>query len=73
VLQALSVFLLWSLNPSGRSGQAEFAVFLAVVLVSLSLVSYVFRVEKWGRKPSRALIVGGSIFLLVLLFAGLFV
>jgi hypothetical protein len=72
-LQALSVYLLWTLNPSGRSGQAEFAVTLAAVLVSLSLVSYIFRVEKWGRVPSRALIVVGSIFLLVLLFAGLLV
>jgi len=72
-LQALSVCFLWLLNPSGRSGQAEFAVSLAVVLVSLSLISHIFRVEKWGKEPSRAFIITGGLFLLVLLFAGLFV
>lgn len=72
-LQAASVYFLWSLNPSGQSDQTAFALFLAVTLVSLSMISYVFRVERWGNVVNRALLLVGCLVLLVLLFAGLFV
>ncbi len=72
-LQAVSVVFLWSLNPSGRSGQVDFAIFLAVILVCLSLISYIFRTEKWGKGPSRALIVAGCVLLVGLLLSALLI
>lgn len=72
-LQAVSVYLLWSLNPSGQSDESEFALFLAVIFVSLSMISYMFRVEKRGDGPNRSLILAGCLLLLVLLLAGLLI
>lgn len=70
-LQALSVYLLWWLNPSMRSDQTTFAAFLAVVLVCLSMISYLFRVERQGSPANRFLLLAGCLLVLVLLLAGL--
>jgi tryptophan-rich sensory protein len=72
-LQALSAYLLWSLNPTSQTDESEFAIFLAVIFVSLSMVSYMFRVEKRGDNPSRVLLLAGCLMVLILLFAGLLV
>ena len=71
VLQVVSVCFLWSLNPTGQGDQTEFALFLAIILVSLSIVSYFFRVEKWGKRANSFLLITGCVLLLVLLFAAL--
>jgi len=73
ILQALSVYLLWSLNPSGQTGENQFALFMAVIFVSLSLVSYMFRLENRGDTPRRTWLLAGCFMVLILLFLGLFV
>ncbi len=67
-LQAVSVYLLWSLNPSMQSDQTTFAAFLAVVLVCLSMISYTLRVEKRGDSANRFLLLAGCFLILLLLF-----
>ncbi len=73
LLQVTSVSFLWSLNPSGPGDQTEFAISLAVILVSMAMVSYVFRLEKWGRSADRVTLLAGCLVLLVLLLSGLFI
>jgi tryptophan-rich sensory protein len=73
LLEAVSVFLLWSLDPVGRLGVTVFALFLALNLVAFSMISYVYRKPKMGEPVSRILLLSGCCALAVFLFAGLFV
>jgi hypothetical protein len=70
LLELVSVYFLWSLNPVGRASSAMFALFLATVLVAFSMTSYVYRTAKMGDGVSRGLLLSGCCLLLVLLFAG---
>jgi hypothetical protein len=46
---------------------------MAVIFVSLSMVSYMFRVENRGNTPRRIWLLAGCFMVLILLFLGLFV
>ena len=61
---AVSVYFLWALNPVNKSGEAVFAIFLAVDLVSFMMISYVYRTYKSGDQFSRALLIGACCMIL---------
>jgi membrane associated rhomboid family serine protease len=67
----LSVVLLWTLNPTGSQSQTTFAIFLSIDLVVFAMVSYIFRVSKWGEEVRRLPLLAGCLALLVLLYIGL--
>ena len=71
IVMAVSVYFLWALNPVTKAGEAVFAVFLAVDLVSFMMISYVYRTYKSGDQFSRALLIGACCMILVLVYASL--
>lgn len=71
LLEVVSVYLLWVLNPVDQASQATFALFLAVDFVAFSMISYVYRVDKRGEGVNRGLMLLGCCMLLILLFGGL--
>jgi hypothetical protein len=72
LIAAMSVFVLWSVNPLGSGNESTFALFLAVDLVSVAMISYVVRaVTREGRMASPPLIAG-CCFILFLVVAGIY-
>jgi hypothetical protein len=73
LLGLLSVYFLWTLNSVSQTSEAIFALFLSIDLVSFSMISYLYRVDKRGDNASRGLLLAECCMLLLLLLAGLFV
>jgi len=73
VLQLISVVFLWTLNPYDPQAEPAFALYLVVVLLSFSMISYAYRGLMELNRVRRFPIVVGCAVVLVLLFAGLFV
>lgn len=67
----LAVIFLWTLNPVGSQSQAIFAVYLSIDLIMFAMVSYIFRVSKWGEEVRRLPLFAGCVTLLILLYVGL--
>jgi hypothetical protein len=68
-VEAISVFLLWTLDPLTSQGQDAFALFLAVDLMAFAMMSYVYRTLSAGGSVSRVFVVAGCGFIAVLLLA----
>jgi len=70
LLQLLSVSFLWTLNPVSEEGEAIFALYLSVDLMSLAMISHIFRADKWKSSIRRVTLLAGCCFLAsLLLFA----
>ena len=70
VVALVSVFTLWTLNPTGSSDQSIFGIYLAVDLVSFAMISHIFRIDKWkGNIRGSALLIGCLFLAALLLFA----
>jgi membrane associated rhomboid family serine protease len=67
----LSVIFLWTLNPVSSDSQTIFAIYLSVDLVVFAMISYIFRMSKWGEDVKRMPLIAGCAALLVLLYVGL--
>ena len=67
----LSVIFLWTLNPVNSQSQTAFAIYLSIDLIIFAMVSYTFRVSKWGEEVKRLPLVAGCVTLLILLYVGL--
>jgi uncharacterized sodium:solute symporter family permease YidK len=67
LLQLLSVYFLWTLNPASEEGEAIFALYLSVDLISLAIISHIFRADKWKSSIRRATLLAGCCFLALLL------
>lgn len=72
LLELLSVYFLWTLNSVSETSEGIFGLFLAVDLVSFSMVSYIYRVDKRGDQVSRGSLIAGCCVILLLLFVTLF-
>ncbi|GEM_PF-4965650 len=72
IVAALSVFVLWSVNPVGSGSEATYALYLAVDLVAVAMISYVQRAIARGGRMARVPLVAGCIFIVVLVVAGLY-
>jgi hypothetical protein len=71
LLELLSVISLWTLSPLSSASESTFALMLAVDLVAFAMISYTYRVSRWGEVPGRVPLIAGCCFALLLLFAGL--
>jgi len=72
LVAAASVFVLWSVNPVGSGGESTYAIFLAVDLVSVAMISYVGRAVTREGRLARLPIVAGCLFILFLVVVGLY-
>lgn len=72
VLQAVVTVFLYTLNPTGKSGQATFATFLGIDLLTFAMVSYIYRTGRSRRPIRRGWLLSACILLLVLLASSLF-
>ncbi len=66
VVEAISVFLLWTLDPLTPQGQDAFAIYLAIDLIAFAMTSYLYRALNSDRRMSRALILAGCVFIAIL-------
>lgn len=71
LVEAVSVYFLWTLNPVTQVGEEVFAVFLAVDILSLMMISYIYRTYKSGDQFNRALLTSACALILVLVYASL--
>ncbi|HXW94261.1 MAG TPA: hypothetical protein VEJ19_00970 [Nitrososphaerales archaeon] len=72
IVAAVSVFVLWSANAVGSGGETTFALFLAVDLVAVAMISYVERSVSEQGNIGRAPLIAGCCFVLVLVIAGIY-
>jgi hypothetical protein len=72
LVAALSVFVLWTVNPVGSGSEATYALYLAVDLVAVAMISYVQRAVSREGRMSRAPLVAGCLFMILLVVAGLY-
>jgi hypothetical protein len=72
LVAAISVFILWSANPLGSGSESTFALFLAVDLVSVAMISYVERAVTREGRMARAPLVAGCCFILILVLTGIY-
>jgi hypothetical protein len=72
VLQIVSVVYVWGTSYAGTPSAGRFALFVAIDLLSFSLVAYVYTRERWGEAVIRAWILLGSCGLILLLLYSLF-
>lgn len=71
LLEALSVFLLWTFDPVGPAAESTFALFLAADLISFAMISYIYRVLKSENRIRRLPLLLGALLISALLFLGL--
>jgi len=72
LLQIVSTGYLWTVNGIGTLSEARFAVFLAVNLLSFSIVAYIYTHDKWGEAVTRGWILVGALGLALLLLSSLY-
>jgi len=72
IIAAVSVFILWSVNPVGSGSESTFALFLAVVLVSVAMISYVERSVTREGRMARAPLIAGCFMILFLVLTGIY-
>ena len=71
VLQAVVTVFLYTLNPTGQSGQATFATFLGIDLLTFAMVSYIYRTGRSGLPIRRGWLLSACALLLILLVSSL--
>lgn len=71
VVEAASVVFLWTINSVGQAEEGLFAIFLAIDLVSLAMVSNVYRSYKSGGNLNRGFLLAGCGLILIFALAGL--
>ena len=72
LVAAVSVYILWSVNPIGPGGESIFALYLAVDLVAVAMIAYIQGAIARDGRLARAPLVGGCCFMLLLVLAGLY-
>jgi len=71
LVELISAYFLWTVNPVDQAGEAVFAIFLAVDLVSFAMMSYVYRTTKSGDQLNRGVLMVSCCMILVLVYASL--
>ena len=72
LIAALSVFVLWTVNPVGAGSETTFALYLAVDLICVAMISYVQRSVAGDGRIGRAPLIAGCCFILFLVLAGFY-
>jgi hypothetical protein len=71
LVEAVSVFFLWSLNPVSETDEGVFAILLAIDLVSLAMISNVYRSYKHSEPMNRGFLLAGCGLILVFVYVSL--
>jgi len=71
LLEVLSVYFLWVLNPVGPHAEDAFALSLAASLVCFAMISYIYRALKRDNRFGRAPLIAGCCFVVTLLMVGI--
>jgi len=71
MVEVVSVVFLWSLNPVSLAQQAVFAILLAIDLISLAMISYVYRSCKQGNQINRVVVIGSCCLILIFVYISL--
>ncbi len=67
-VEAISVFLLWTLDSFTTAGQDAFAIFLAIDFVAFATQSYIYRSLNADEPFLRVLVVAGCLAIAILFF-----
>lgn len=73
LLEAVSVYILWTLDPLTQEGQGIFEIYVAVDLVAFAMISYMHRTNKSGDDFNRGAVIAGCLFIFVLLISSLLI
>jgi hypothetical protein len=68
IVEAVSVFLLWTLDSLTIQGQNTFALFLGVNFIAFAMMSYLYRTLSSGEEISRVLMIAGCLVIAILPF-----
>ena len=70
VVEAVSAIYLWTLNVVDNANGQLYAFYLAVVLITFAMISYIYRSDRLGRVADRKyLSIGCVIVILLLVFS----
>jgi hypothetical protein len=72
MVAALSVFVLWTVNPIGSGSETTFALFIAVDIVSVAIISYIQRSISERDRIGRAPVLAGCCFIVFLVAAAFY-
>jgi hypothetical protein len=71
LVELVSAYFLWTLSPVNQAGEGVFAIFLAIDLVSLAMMSYIYRTNKSGQQLNRGVLIAACCMILVFVYASL--
>jgi hypothetical protein len=71
LVELITAYFLWTLNPVNQAGEAVFAILLAIDLVSFAMMSYIYRTNKNGEQLNRGVLILACCMILVLVYASL--
>jgi predicted membrane channel-forming protein YqfA (hemolysin III family) len=71
LVEAVSVYLLWTLSAVGQADEGVFAIFLAISLVALAMISNIYRTLKEGDQLGRGFLIAGCGLILLLIYVSL--
>lgn len=71
IVEGISVYFLWALNPTDKIGESIFGIVIGIILVSFAIISYVYRAYDRGDGPSLWLLLAGCAMIVVLIYASL--
>ncbi len=71
IVEGISVYFLWALNPTTKIGESIFGIVIGIILVSFAIISYVYRAYDRGDAPSKLLLLAGCVMILVLIYTSL--
>jgi hypothetical protein len=71
LLEAVSVWFLWTYDTVGSAGETAFALFLAADLVSFAMISYTYRELKEKNRFGRLPLIAGCVFISALFLIAL--
>lgn len=66
IVAALCVFVLWTVNPVGSGSESTFALFVAVDISSVAMISYIQRSIRERNTIGRVPVLSGCVFILFL-------
>ncbi len=69
VLQLVASQTIWTLDTTGQNNEELFALLVAANLVSLSMISYVYRADRRDDPINKSLLSSGLFFLVILYVA----
>lgn len=66
LVAALSVFVLWTVNPVGGGSESTFALFVGVDITAVAMISYVQRSVTEAGRIGRVPMIAGCLLILFL-------